>query len=469
MDAFEKICYWSSAILEVDTGLLLDAKRLRQQIDDRSNRFFSLGIRNQTRVVISKTSSIDFFIDLAAVWKQQAVAIVVDSNQTPAELLALLHEIRPHFIVDDTGTQSCAVDSTFEISLPNDACLVLYTSGSSAKPKAVIHTVTSLASRIDSIHQAIDPRLRTTSFNVLPVHFGHGLIGVCLSALCLDGVLALSPRISIHNAHLVGKWLEESQASFMSGTPAIWKLIISLNERPTANLKRVQCASARTGPSLFRKISNWTDAPIWNVYGLTECASWIADHRFERDGDEQIIGGGQAWKTKFRLQGHSEIQFGQALLLQTDGLFSHYLGKTAEQSGISDGWLNTADIAEQVQDGQIRLLGRSTRLINRGGTKVAPEEVEAALLEHPEINDVVVFGKNRRDDGRDDDVPLIAALIVSDKRLTPAEMRSFLCQKISDYKIPTLWRFVEVIPRTQNGKIDFTRVGSLWNELGEDA
>lgn len=468
MDAFERICYWRSAILEVDTGLLLDAKKLRQQIDDRSNRFLSLGIGHQTRVVISKTSSIDFFVDLAAAWKQRALAIVVDSNQTAAELLALLNEIKPQFIISDSGIQSCAVDSAFKISLPNDACLVLYTSGSSAKPKAVIHTAAALASRIDSIHQAIDPNLRTTSFNALPVHFGHGLIGVCLSALCLDGVLALSPRISIHNAHLVGDWLRTSQASFMSGTPAIWKLIISLNERPTATLKRVQCASAPTGPSLFRKISNWADAPIWNVYGLTECASWIADYRFERDGDEQMIGSGRAWKTQFRLQHRSELQLGQSLLLKTNGLFSHYLGRTADQSDISDGWFNTADIGEQVHDGQIRLLGRSTRLINRGGIKVAPEEVETALLEHPEINDVVVFGKSRADDGRDDDVPLIAALVVSNRNLTTAEMRSFLSKRISDYKIPTLWRFAKTIPKTPNGKADFTRIDSLWSESDDD-
>lgn len=464
MDAFERICDWRSALLEVDTGVALEAKAIRQQVESRSNYFHSLGITHQTRVVILKSSSIDFFIDLAAVWRQRAIAIVVDSNQTPTELLSVINDIRPHFTINSTSVQRCAVEPVTALSLPDDACLILFTSGSSAKPKAVVHTARSLASRIDSIHQAIDPNLREVSFNVLPVHFGHGLVGVCLSALCLDRALALAPRISIHNAHQVGQWLTSSRASFMSGTPAIWKLIISLNERPNSSLKRAQCASARTGPSLFRKISSWTDAPIWNVYGLTECASWVADYPFVQDGDEQMIGDGLNWNTKFRLHDSSDAQFGRSLLLHTDGLFSHYLGKTSEQSGVSSGWLNTTDAATQTQDGMIRLLGRSTRLINRGGTKVAPEEVETVLLEHPDITDVVVFGKSRADDSRDDDVPLVAALVVGHEKLTPAELRSFLSHRLSEYKVPTLWRFVEAIPRTSTGKVDFSSLEKYWNK-----
>ncbi|MBL7686911.1 MAG: AMP-binding protein, partial [Bdellovibrionaceae bacterium] len=117
MDAFERICDWRSALLEVDTGVALDAKAIRQQVESRSNYFHSLGITHQTRVVILKSSSIDFFIDLAAVWRQRAIAIVVDSNQTPTELLSVINDIRPHFTINSTSVQRCAVEPVTALSL----------------------------------------------------------------------------------------------------------------------------------------------------------------------------------------------------------------------------------------------------------------------------------------------------------------------------------------------------------------
>lgn len=463
MDAFEKISQWRATILEVETGTQLDAEMLARRIAEKAADFRQLGVIEKSRVVISATSSISFFVDLAAIWRERALAIVVDSNLTTLEFSALLREVQPHFIVNDQGIHPCPVDLEFHAAIPTGSCLILYTSGSSARPKAVIHTADSLLARINSIHQAISPNFRTTSLNVLPLHFGHGLVGVCLSALCLDGVLAITPRISLHNGHLVGDWLERSQATFMSGTPAIWKLIVSLNERPKPRLQRVQCASAKTGASLFRMVAAWADAPIWNVYGLTECASWVSDHRFERDGDEQIVGDGLAWETHFSL-GDEISQPGRPVLLQSAGLFSHYLTQTPEQSGLSAGQLMTGDLGERLSNGLIRLLGRSTRLINRGGIKISPEEVESAIMEHPEIEEAIVFAKARGGDTQDDEHPFVAAVLVGNSKLTPAELRNFLTERLSEYKIPTLWQFVAAIPKTPNGKADLAAIQELWRD-----
>lgn len=466
MDPFRKISQWRTGIFELETNQYIDAATLMRRVDVRALELWRLGVRERSRVTLMKAASVDFFVDLGAIWRLHAVALVLDGSLKPKELGHIFNEARPHIVLNSEGDQLLKAPAGPEFQLPDSSCLILYTSGSTAVPKAVVHTAESLHHRIDAINQAIDPTLRDISFNVLPVHFGHGLIGVCLSALCLEARLAISPRISIHNAHMAGHWLDVSQATFMSGTPAIWKMIVSMNSERKPTLKRVQCASAMAGAQLFHKIETWAKAPLWNVYGLTECASWVSDHRFVAKGDEPCIGDGRAWGTKFSIDRSDHTNTG-LLRLRSQGLFSQYWGLSRTESGVCDDWFSTEDIATQSNDGRIRLVGRTSRLINRGGTKVSPEEVESAILEHPSVDDVFVFGKSRDSSGEQETFVTIAALVVCSQPLLSENLREFLSDRISDYKVPTAWRFVHAIPKTSNGKIDQREARALWLRTGD--
>lgn len=459
------------SILDLASGLEVSAADLKIQIDERRISMEKLGFEPDQRIYIEAVNSVGFFVDFFAISEIGAVSFLVDSSQTPLERERVCKRIGPHFQIDSTRKIESG-EAGERAKLPDGAAFVLFTSGTTAKPKAVVHTYSNIQARISAGEKAIPKDQRARALTLLPNHFAHGFISMCLSTLFLGETLLLPPSLSIDSFSKVSSWVQKYNVSFISGTPATWNLILRLSAPPaTSSLRRVQIASAHSGFELFEKIQRWSGAPAWNVYGLTEAASWIADHRVQSPGDELIIGDGRAWNTHFEITDPDINGVGE-VVFRSASLFAGYW----DQGSIEDsvGSFATKDLGRIDSNGYVHLSGRMGRVINRGGIKVSPEEVELEIRKHPSVEDAFVLAdiEGQAEAG-------IGALLVLDKDLALnagpdshgviRDIEAFVAKNISSYKVPAKWIVVSSIPRRANGKPDLVQIGLLWKSLKTDA
>ena len=449
------------SIFDLASSRETTASELKMRIDDRRIAMESLGLKQGQRVFLETSNSVDFFVDFFAISEVGAVSFVIDSSQTLSEKDALRDRISPHYLIDSNHKISVG-DGRVRSSLPHDAAFVLFTSGTTAKPKAVIHTYSNIRARMESGARAIPFEQRARALTLLPLHFAHGFISMCLSTLFVGETLYLPPSVSVESFALVSKWVQELNISFISGTPVTWNFILKFSKDPAASsLRRVQIASAHSGFELFEKIRKWSGAQVWNVYGLTEGASWISDYRVEKPGDELIIGDGKSWNTQFEIHDPDEKGVGE-IVFRSASLFAGYWdsGAGPEVSQVFE----TRDLGRMDSEGRIHLSGRMGRVINRGGIKVSPEEVEIEIRKHPSVEDVFVLAD--LDEGNGEGIG--ALLVLRDKANPRLELQAIqlsVVKHISSYKVPTKWIVVPSIPRRTNGKPDLVQIGSLWKAV----
>lgn len=442
-------------IVELESGKIASAEELQQNVEKRRNEYAQAGVVRGERVLLYAAPQIDFFVTLFALQDLGAVPFVVDSFQTSAEQLGMTSIVGPHWIVDGLLKKHIA---TSKPPLPQDTAMVLFTSGTSAAPKAVIHRYQNLASRFNSARRAIPAEQRQKVLCVLPLHFGHGLLGIALQAIQDGKTLVLAPKLDLQQAAKVGDWIDTYGIDFLSGTPASWSLIARFSPPPQkGSLRRVQLASAHTTKKLFSEISHWAGAPVFHCYGLTETASWISDAAVDLGEDEFPVGDGSLWETQFRIDSIGQIQ------VATKSLFAGYWGEWTSETAQPE-WYNTGDLGHLRSDGQLLLTGRLKRQINRGGVKVSPEEVEAAILETGLVREVVVVEAST---AHQSDVSSIAAIVIaeasSDREALIQALEAKLRIVLSASKIPSSWRFVDRIPRRSNGKPDLVEIGLLFS------
>lgn len=443
----------SAEIVELETGLVISVNDLQGRVQTRRSEYSAKGVVTGERVMLFAWSEVEFFVSLFALQELGAIPFIIDPFQTASELRALNIYISPHWIIDRSMQKHSAETRP---PLPADTAMVLFTSGSSALPKAVIHRYENLTARFASARRAIPTEDRQRALCALPLHFGHGLIGVALQTLQDGKTLALAPKLDLQQAAKVGQWIDQYAIEFVSGTPASWSLIARFSSPPKqATLRRLQLASAHATKKLFSDIARWGGVPVFHCYGLSETASWISDARVDLAAEEFPVGSGEQWGTRFRTDPDGLIY------VATESLFAGYWGDWTPQA-VRTEWYNTGDLGHIRHDGQLVLTGRIKRQINRGGLKVSPEEVETAILETGMVKEVVVLESKQ---SNETDVGAITAVVVAeshfDRSVLIQNLEKSLREVLSPAKIPSNWRFMDRIPRRSNGKPDLTEIGLM--------
>ena len=339
---------------------------------------------------------------------------------------------------------------------PDDNALILFTSGTTGAPKGVVHTFRSLKARL-SLNRAFigDADLETT-LCTLPTHFGHGLIGNCLTPLSAGKRLILTGLDTMRLAADIGGIIDRHGVTFLSSVPAFWKLALKLGKPPRGgSLKRIHVGSAPLSADLWTSIIDWSGgAEVVNMYGITETANWLAgasSAKFKpRDGlIGRMIGGVAAVRTgdgSIEQTGEGEI------VVRTPSLMAGYF-RQPELTGsvIRDGWYHTGDKGVVDKRGCIRLTGRLRTEINRGGVKISPEEVDMLLERHRDVAEACAFGMPD---------PVAGETVAAAVRLRPGAMtgtedlRAWCLERIRRECVPERWFVVAEIPKTDRGKLN---------------
>jgi oxalate---CoA ligase len=463
------------SIVVLKDGKSWSKDKLSSEVAKRSMTLSSLGIKQGDRILILHGGSAEFFADLFAVWNIGACAACINPDSTISEIKIINKFIKPKLALISNNnsnlvnvnavnlTDNTVVDSTLhKSSRIDDDALILFTSGTTGVPKGVVHTFRSLLSRIVLNQKEIPEKDMEVTLSPLPTHFGHGLIGNCLTPLLTGKQLILASGGDIGFIAKLGEVIDKYGVTFMSSVPSMWKIAIKMSHSPKMKtLRRIHIGSAPLSADLWKNVIVWAGIrTVVNMYGITETANWIAGASADDfDPEDGLVGhtwGGFAAIYKdngdFLSHGKGEI------LVQNPSIMSgYYLQEKLNNEALLNGWFRTGDIGTIDKKGVIRITGRKKFEINRAGLKIHPEDIDILLEQHPSINEACAFAIPDTIAG---EIVGVAICYVEGKTIDINELESWCIERLVKEKVPEKWFILTEIPKTDRGKINRDIVAS---------
>ncbi len=350
---------------------------------------------------------------------------------------------------------------------PSDIALLMPTSGTTSKPKIVPQTHAKICASAYATSAALALKETDRCLNILPLFHGHGLIATVMASLTAGASVVCTSTFDVKNFFV---WLTAFQPTWYSAVPAMHQAILS-EARPNrdqlseARLRFVRSSSAPLPPRIFAELEQSFDTCVIEWYGMTEvAASPITCNPLPpRPRKPGSVGVPLALDVAIMDEGGALLSGGRTgqVVVRGATVMAGYDGDTiATEAAYVGDWFKTGDLGFFDEEGYLFLTGRMREMINRGGEKIAPREVDEVLLEHPAVAEAVTFPIPHRTLGED-----VASAIVlrPDVVATPREIRKFAINRIADFKVPRQVLIVAEIPKGPTGKVQ--RIG-LADKLG---
>jgi acyl-CoA synthetase (AMP-forming)/AMP-acid ligase II len=482
------------SLIEPLTGRRWDPETIRNQVRRRVQFYHAQGMAASENVFLHYGNRLEFFADLLAIWSLGACAIPIDQRLTQFEVQTLAAAAAPRFSLwcgsPDTsiaGALASLGAKVLDVSEPasstprgsvpppvrapllEENALVLFTSGTTGRPKGVVHTHRSLRARWMGLRQALGSAKFRRTLCLLPTHFGHGLICNSLYPWLSGADLFIVPPFKADLVMRLGAILDEHAITFMSSVPSVWRLALKASRPPRRrSLQRVFCGSAPLSAHMWGQIQEWSGTgEVFNSYGITETGSWVAGTTVEDFTPEDgLIGvgwgaGGKILKTGTTDAGIAEAEEcapGESgyVWLNTPALMKGYLGRDDLTSQVvSQGWFLTGDIGLVDERGLLYLRGREREEINKGGMKIYPGDIDSVVEQFETALDVSSFACEDHLYGQNIGM---AVVLKSHDDETIRSLHEWMRRHLGEHQMPVRWYVVDSIPRTSRGKINRAKV-----------
>ena len=335
-----------------------------------------------------------------------------------------------------------------------DDALILLTSGTTSRPKTIPLTHASVCLSAYNVGAAIALEAEDRLLSVLPFFHGHGLISGVIATLAA-GSSVICTR-GFDTAAFFG-WLTEFRPTWYTAVPAIHRAVLSEAERHKArarqsSLRLIRSASSTLPAKLLCGLETLFGVPVIDTFGMTEAATQIAANPLDR---RKLGSVGRSAGAEIRIQDAdgrrlSSGERGEIALRGPTITRGYDNDAAATRDAFRNGWFRTGDLGYLDQEGYLFIVGRIKEVINRGGQKVAPGEVEEALLSHPDVIEAAAFPVPHTRLGAD----VAAAVVLRPEATANAKkLRDFVRKRLAGFKVPGLIRIVPAIPKGAGGKI----------------
>ena len=368
------------------------------------------------------------------------------------------------FTLDGTSGSLGAPEAEF--AAPDDVALVLHTSGTTSRPKIVPLTHSNLCASAGHIAETLALTPSDLCLNVMPLFHIHGLVGAVLATLSAGAAVVATPGF---DAMKFFAWLQQFQPSWYSAVPTMHQLILARAKRNQkavrdANLRLIRSSSASLPPQVMLDLEQVFGAPVIESYGMTEAAHQMASNplppRARKPGSVGPAAGPEMGILDEAGQLLEQNQTGEIAIRGPNVTDGYDRNPEANATAFTNGWFRTGDQGYFDDDGYLFITGRLKELINRGGEKISPREVDEVLLDHPGVQQAVTFALPHKRLGEE----VAAAVILNgEQRVEERELRDFARQRLAEFKVPSRIVFVDEIPKGPTGKLQ--RIG-LAEKLG---
>jgi acyl-CoA synthetase (AMP-forming)/AMP-acid ligase II len=397
-------------------------------------------------------------------------ALVVQAGtDTPARAVAAARGIAVIELTPGTGPAGsftltpppgAVIAAEAAMAQPGDVALILHTSGTTARPKIVPLSQANVAASAAHIGRTLALGPDDVCLNIMPLFHIHGLIAAVLSSIAAGGSVVCAPGLA---AFRFFSWMKEARPTWYTAVPTMHQTLLELLPRfrdslAGGRLRFIRSSSASLPPQVMAALEEGFGVPVIESYGMTEAAHQMASNplppapRFA--GSVGIAAGPEIAIMDDAGQLLPAGVPGEVVIRGPNVTAGYENNPDANARSFTAGWFRTGDEGVLDGEGYLRLTGRLKEIINRGGEKVSPLEVDNLLMEHPAVKQVVTFAMPSRLFGED----VAAAVVLHEGETVDSEtLRKFAASRLAAFKVPQRIVFVDEIPKGSTGKLQ--RIG----------
>ncbi|EEH37384.1 4-coumarate-CoA ligase [Paracoccidioides lutzii Pb01] len=475
--------------------VLISYQRLCSDVLSFQAKLAKLGISPGAAVSIALTNSYEFIVSFLAVSLQRAIAAPLNpaykqdefefyiddlssalalvpkgslGNDVPAVRAARKYSAAiaecywngEEVVLDVKEIGKLAAKGGFkrEEPRPDDIALVLHTSGTTGRPKAVPLTHRNLIRTMENIKETYKLTERDRTLLVMPLFHVHGLLAAFLAPLLSGGSVIVPEKFSASSF-----WSEfiMYKANWYTAVPTIHQILLKTPlPNPMPKIRFIRSCSSPLSPKTFHELEKTFHAPVLEAYAMTEAAHQMTSNPLP-PGKRQpgTVGIGQGVEVKILDEDGNEVPqgFEGEICVRGENVTKGYLNNPAanESSFTKSGFFRTGDQGKKDKDGYVFITGRIKELINRGGEKISPIELDNIIAHNPNVAEAVSFAIPDAHYGEDIGV---AVVLKQKGSMSEDKLKSWIAPKVAKFKIPKKIWILPEIPKTATGKIQRRKV-----------
>jgi acyl-CoA synthetase (AMP-forming)/AMP-acid ligase II len=470
----------STAVILPEAGIHVTYKSLREQVTRMANDLASTGIRRGDRVATVLPSGLPAVVCFLAA-SIAGTAAPLNPGYRREEFSFYLEDTAARVLLcppDGAEEARQAADGRVPVRAvqmdekgfvrlvdapgshgdaappaPDDVALVLHTSGSTGRPKRVPIRHSNLGASARNTVNTYALSSGDVALCVMPLFHVHGLVASVLSTFLSGGTVVIPSKFNPLSFWRIAR---DSRASWYSAVPTIHQLLLARagGARPAGSegLRFIRSCSAALPPEMMQSLEQVFGAPVLEAYGMTEATHQMCSNPLppgvRKPGS---VGPGTGVKVSIMDAAGNHLETGQRgeVVIQGPNVVREYENNPeANAKSFTNGWFRTGDQGFLDEDRYLVLTGRIKELINRGGEKIAPREIDEVLLSHPAVAEAVAFGVPHPTWGEE-----VAAAVVLKAPEKDSAILAYCRERLADFKCPKKLYIVEKIPRTATGKI----------------
>ncbi|TAQ91496.1 hypothetical protein B7494_g208 [Chlorociboria aeruginascens] len=480
----------TAIIIPGKSPLIISYRQLSAEVTSFQKKLAQLGVTPQSAVSIALPNTYEFIVAfLAASWqraiaaplnaayKQEEFEFYIDDLKSAVALVpkgsfqqdgAAVRASRKYkaaiaevyfngrevvLDVKDQGKLRGKGNQRVEQARPDDIALVLHTSGTTGRPKAVPLTHRNLTRTMKNIQITYKLTPKDRTMLVMPLFHVHGLLAGFLAPLLSGGSVIVPLKFSASEF-----WNDfiTHQANWYTAVPTIHQILLK-NPPPHTkpNIRFIRSCSSPLSPTIFHQLEETYGAPVLEAYAMTEAAHQMTSNPLP-PGKRQpgSVGIGQGVEVKIIDQDGKEVNQGAEaeICIRGENVTKGYLNnpEANKSSFTKEGFFRTGDQGKKDKDGYVIITGRIKELINKGGEKISPIELDNVLARHPAVSEAVSFAIPDEMYGQEIGVAIV---LKNGEKLNVAELKKWVAEKLAKFKVPKMVYFIDNMPKTATGKI----------------
>jgi len=475
-------------LVSPELGVTLSYARFGDEVAAAAASFQRCGVRRGDAVGIVIPNGLELLIAFFGALQAGAAAMPINPDLTPEEIDFALEDSQATLVITTPASApriaACHVLPDRRAVLSFDAAagtsvqgpgggvaasvdvtpdlnaLLLYTSGTTSRPKGVPLTHANLVASARNVAASYALQPGETTVCVMPLFHVHGLVASVFATMVAGGTVVVPARFS---ASQFWSLVRQYNAAWYTAVPTIHTILLNSADEhlggPVPPLRFVRSCSSALPPSTQAAFEQRFNVPILQAYGMTEASHQMATNPLPpRERRMNSVGLPSGIEVMILDDAGNELPRGQTgeVSIRGRNVTKGYLrNPEATAAAFTNGWFRTGDSGALDADGYIFLHGRIKELINRGGEKISPLEVDDVLLRHPAVREAVTVGVAHPIYG--EEVEAIVALHPG-QSADAAALTAHCKEHLAPFKVPKGFRFVESIPRSATGKIQRRRL-----------